>query len=241
MTQDEVDLIYDYLHENYEYSEDGELIRTKASNGHVRGDHLGSFYHEERAKKPGIKAVIVINKKRFGTLLSRLIWIYHFKKSPKYIDHIDGNPVNNRIENLKELCSTKQYIKNTENSRGVFVIKNREGIKFRALISRNKKPIFLGHFDSENEAKIAYKIGKYALLKGITDPIGIKKYVNDRLGYNKAPINNNINGFKNIKKTKAGTFYGCSIKKGLKIYTKTCKTPEEAYEQFIKKLEEYKT
>ena len=41
-----------------------------------------------------------INKKTY--LLHRLVYLYHHGYIPKLIDHIDQNPSNNRIENLRE-------------------------------------------------------------------------------------------------------------------------------------------
>ena len=46
MTQDEIDLIYEYLHTNYRY-DDGELIRIKASKGKKIGEKFGYFYSKE--------------------------------------------------------------------------------------------------------------------------------------------------------------------------------------------------
>ena len=53
----------------------------------------------------------------------RLIWIYHNGyDSENFIDHIDGNRSNNRIENLQELthyCNTQKKRNNTSGHTGV--------------------------------------------------------------------------------------------------------------------------
>ena len=41
----------------------------------------------------------------------RLIWLWHYGTLPEYIDHIDGDTFNNRIENLRE-CTMSQNLGN---------------------------------------------------------------------------------------------------------------------------------
>lgn len=232
MNQDDVDLIYDYLHNNYRY-EEGDLYRTVGSNGHPVGEKLGTFSHNEKWSAPAVKSVLVINKRRFPSMLAHIIWIYHYKKKPAFIEFIDGSVVNTRIENLKEIDAIQQYLKKTVNSKGVFKIKNNTGIVWRALINCNNKSIFLGHHDTKKDAEKAYKWAREAVGTGIYEPLEIKKYVNYCLGYNKISINKNKNGFKGVKKTKSGTYYGYSVRKGHKIQTKAFKTPEEAHEAYL--------
>jgi hypothetical protein len=68
------------------------------------------------------------------------------------IDHIDNNPQNNNLENLR-VVTHKQNQWN-KNPKGYCWDKNRN--KFRAKINYDGKCIYLGRFDIEDEAKQAY-------------------------------------------------------------------------------------
>jgi len=153
MTDDEVALIYDYLHENYEYR-DGELIRTKEIHGSMVGRTLGTF----RCYPDGNSTVVArfnINKKKYSKSLFYLIWLYHHKELPKYIGHIDGNKTNNKIENLIK-CENRIIKKNTSKEKGYFLVKDAKSIRWRARITVNNKIINLGTYTEEKEAHAAY-------------------------------------------------------------------------------------
>lgn len=91
----------------------------------------------------------------------RLAWLYVHGIAPSVIDHVNGNPGDNRIANLRE-CSIRQNTmnrsmqsNNTSGHVGVCFCKRRQ--KFRATITEGGKQISLGYFDSAVEASSAYK------------------------------------------------------------------------------------
>lgn len=134
----------------FHYS-DGELIRISViSNKTKVGDVAG------RIGKRGYKYITVYFKKYY---VHRVIWLMHYGFLPKYIDHIDGNPLNNRIENLRpctaseNLCNAKTRKNNNSGIKGVCWFKPRQ--KWRARINLNKKEYHLGYFDTKEEAEIA--------------------------------------------------------------------------------------
>jgi len=57
--------------------------------------------------------------------IHRLIFLMHHGYLPEYIDHIDGNPKNNRVENLRECTASQNQwnqgisSKNTSGIKGV--------------------------------------------------------------------------------------------------------------------------
>jgi hypothetical protein len=86
----------------------------------------------------------------------RVIWHMNNGRWPKdIIDHIDGNGANNRIENLREVSSSensrnmKLLLTNTTGFHGVT---QREKGKWVARIDVNLKTVYLGTFDTLEEA-----------------------------------------------------------------------------------------
>lgn len=153
MTDDEVELIYEYLHDNYTYN-NGELIRTKEIHGSQIGRSLGTFrcYPDGNAT---IVARFNIDKKKYSKSLFYLIWLYHYKEMPRYIQHLDGNKTNNKIENL--IKSENRIIKKTSSKeKGYFLVKDAKSIRWRARITVNNKIINLGTYINEEEAHAAY-------------------------------------------------------------------------------------
>ena len=131
----------------FHYS-DGELIRISViSNKTKVGDVAG------RIGKRGYKYLTFYQKKYY---VHRVIWLMHYGTLPKIIDHIDGNPLNNRIENLRactaseNLCNAKTKANNTSGAKGVVWFKPKQ--KWRARISFNKKEYHIGYFDEKQDA-----------------------------------------------------------------------------------------
>lgn len=80
----------------------------------------------------------------------RLIFLYHHGYIPTEIDHIDNNPLNNRIENLRpasrseNLRNTRKRVDNKSGYKGVCWDKRAK--KWRTVCSVNKKQYSAGSF-----------------------------------------------------------------------------------------------
>lgn len=92
----------------------------------------------------------------------RLAWFYCFGQWPKNeIDHINGNPSDNRIANLREATRSqngsnlKLSKANTSGLKGVHL--HKPGV-WRARIAPRKKSICLGLYDCPAAAHFAYVI-----------------------------------------------------------------------------------
>jgi hypothetical protein len=76
------------------------------------------------------------------------------------IDHRDGNSMNNLIENLRPAthsqnnCNVPKRKNTTSHYKGVYFDKKRK--RWRVYIKFNKKKIYLGTFESEIDAALAY-------------------------------------------------------------------------------------
>lgn len=88
-------------------------------------------------------------------LAHRLVWLYaHGDPMPDCIDHIDGNPLNNRFANLRaatkaqNCANMRMRDSNTSGVKGVGLLKGR----WRARIVVNFKEHHLGYFDTLEEA-----------------------------------------------------------------------------------------
>lgn len=95
-------------------------------------------------------------------LAHRLAWFYVNKQWPDgNLDHIDRNPRNNKISNLRiatqsqNCANQKSKRKNSLFPKGVGFRKDIQ--KWRARIMVNRKEITLGVFETMHEAKAAYK------------------------------------------------------------------------------------
>jgi hypothetical protein len=96
----------------------------------------------------------------------RLAWLYYYGKWPSgVIDHIDGNPANNAIDNLRDTThlgnshnKTRPSKRSSTGRLGVYQCRPRkdETPLWRSQICVERKIKHLGLFLSQDEAEIAY-------------------------------------------------------------------------------------
>ena len=98
----------------------------------------------------------------------------------KQVDHINGNTLDNRRENLRT-CTRSQNQMNrgrTKNNKsgykGIYYAKDKPRFKpWQAQIKHNKKTIYLGYYKTKEEAALAYNkkaielFGEYAKLNNV--------------------------------------------------------------------------
>lgn len=144
---------YERAAEILEYDpETGKLIRS-FKNG--RAEEAGTI-----SSRGYIQVSITIDGKQNKLYSHRIIYFIHHGDLPEFLDHIDGDRLNNRIENLRS--ATKQ--ENNRNSKprknssskylGVSWNKARQ--KWVAEIRINEKKKHLGLFTDEKDAALAY-------------------------------------------------------------------------------------
>lgn len=112
--------------------------------------------------KAGSMGIVYREIRIFGNLykIHMLVFFIHNNRFPKLLDHKDRNPLNNRIENLREAtysdnCSNKAVKKNKINNNpymGVYYHRK----KWRAALVRNRISYHGGVFDNKEDAALAY-------------------------------------------------------------------------------------
>jgi hypothetical protein len=133
----------EYLHKIFEYK-DGILYRIKTGK---EAGHINSR---------GYKHAKIGNKKY---QVHKLIFIMQHGYLPKEIDHIDGNKLNNSINNLREVThnqnmhNRKINSNNTSGIKGVCFDKNTN--KWRGQVAFNNKVHYVGIFEDIDDAKNA--------------------------------------------------------------------------------------
>jgi hypothetical protein len=98
----------------------------------------------------------------------RIAWMMTYGSEPEFIDHINGNPSDNRITNLRSVSfedNTKNARRRADNRSGAtgvsyFAPKN----TWRARINYQNKTILLGYYRSKEEAIAARKAAETVYL-----------------------------------------------------------------------------
>ncbi len=94
-----------------------------------------------------------------------IVWYLHNHEWPKQLDHINKNPHDNRIENLR-VCTNSEnqfnkstYKNNLSKTKGLYFIKRLN--KWAAVVYRNKKQHWIGTFEDKELAEfIIYEARK---------------------------------------------------------------------------------
>ena len=165
-------LTQDLLKKLFEYR-DGELYWKVARGPAKIGDRAGSVSSDSYRG-------IGLEYKQYFT--HRLIFLYHYGFLPKFLDHIDGNPLNNSIDNLREatLSQNQHNRKKSKFYSGKLTTSKYKGVywhkpnkKWYAQIQINEEQKHLGYFITEIEAAHAYDhaaieaFGKFARLNEV--------------------------------------------------------------------------
>ena len=105
--------------------------------------------------------LVWFNGKMYG--YHAILWTLYYRENiPEglEIDHINGNKIDNRIENLRIVTSrgNQQNIVVHRNGKLVSAYYQRSSRKYNARIQIGKKRIHLGLFKTEIEANKAYKV-----------------------------------------------------------------------------------
>lgn len=124
------------------------------------GDIAGTLVSTKKKHTTYVRLEIGVDGNRYKA--HRLAWLYEYGVMPTHqIDHVDRNPLNNRIGNLREVTNKQNaenrglLPNNTSGYKGVCYSKQRQ--KWVAHIHHNGLQIHIGVFNSPEEASAAYE------------------------------------------------------------------------------------
>ena len=128
--------------------------KIKRTRGVLPGDVAGS-------QNPKGYVRICLNGKFHSA--HRVAWVLTYGKWPSnFIDHRDGDPSNNKLENLREATATQNQANRRKKRNGSSQFK---GVTFNTAnpnkpwstrIATNKKTMYLGCYKTEHEASEVY-------------------------------------------------------------------------------------
>lgn len=130
--------------------DDGETSRW---NSRYAGKSAGVFHKSSGYHRICVEGVVYQGH--------RLAWFYAHGRWPSHmIDHVDGNPLNNAISNLRE-ATMQQNQANRRPKPGTIsglkgVTKPARSPKWLAKVRLNGRDIRIGRFDTKEEAAAAY-------------------------------------------------------------------------------------
>ena len=140
---------------------DGYKSYAISSFGRVKNVITGIILKTRNDKYGYLRVDLRENAIRKTHLLHRLVCCAFINNPNKkqFVDHIDNNPQNNHISNLRFATNkenqqnSKLSIKNTSGYKGIYF--NKKAKKWRAQIKIDGIRIHIGYFDNLEDAKIA--------------------------------------------------------------------------------------
>lgn len=180
----------EYLRECFTYiHEDGTLIWNERPVNHFKNNRAFSIWNSRykgtKAGKIGTHGgrtsrkkylTISINKSLY--LAHRIVYIYVYGvELSSEIDHINGDGLDNRISNLRQVSRVENCMNikmRSDSTSGVMGVSfDKKSKKWHAYISKNKKRITIGYFDCISEARKARKSHEISLGYHIQHGVGV--------------------------------------------------------------------
>ncbi len=154
INQDLIKYLFSYREDGYLIWNNGKKFKQIAGYINKKTHYNKDFSYNEYSRRR-----VKIQGKLYYHY--RLIWLYHYDfPIPEYIDHIDGNSLNDKLENLRASSNSENIINqkrlSIRNKSGLVGVFETESGTWEAGIGLNNKRIYLGTFSSKEEAGEAY-------------------------------------------------------------------------------------
>lgn len=131
--------------DDIEYSKDGKLVWSRTKGRSIQGNEIGWV------SKHGYREMQLDNQRK---KVHHVVWFLHTGQWPTMLDHINGNRLDNRIENLRT-CSSQENARNTAGWKNRELPRNVYSTqygKYRAALCIGGKFKQIGTFDTIDEA-----------------------------------------------------------------------------------------
>ena len=140
----------------FEYRDGALYWKVNATNTKI-GQRAGTVSKGNKYRRIGI------DKKYY--LEHRLVWLMFNKELPELLDHVDNNPLNNRIENLRTANRSQNGQNKKTQTNNTSGIKNvhwsKEDKKWTVKMMVNKKLLRFGQYFDIDYAKFVAEAMRY--------------------------------------------------------------------------------
>lgn len=144
VTTDRLRQLFDYCNETGALKRKVSISRSSKVGEAIGCKHPAGYVHAS------------VDRKVYP--LHHLVWIWHGKTHTKFLDHIDRNPSNNRIENLRAVTHAQNMWNKSvqkNNSTGASGVSwHKTKGKYQVRIGANGSRIHLGYFDDFDLAEL---------------------------------------------------------------------------------------
>lgn len=161
-------LTKEYLNTLFDYNNGMLFWKVKIAPCISIGERAGTLKNDVGYRQVRISGV--------GYYEHRIIWMMHHGAIPEgiEIDHENRIRDDNRIENLRPLSPTLNQLNTTEKSNNRYGLKgasfHKRDQKWFSSIRVNGNRIYLGYFDTPEDARAAYLIAKDKYHKPLLSP-----------------------------------------------------------------------
>jgi len=139
-SQEELRLLFDY--------EDGKMIHLTSGKAHKAGQEAGTINTD------GYRKMRIAGQ---GYAAHRIVWKWHYgTEPPKYIDHINSDKLDNRIENLQACSARQNMVKELSPTRLPLGVSQERSGRYTARYSINGERRHIGTYDTPEQARRAY-------------------------------------------------------------------------------------